>query len=129
MSILKICVIAVVGAIILMLLKNAGSILSAVLRCALIVFLFALIYPDLKELFEVLSSVDFPQGISLESIKIMLKIFGVLSIGSIGADICRDNGETGLGNIVELCVKIAAVSLSLPIITAVITTATSFAGG
>ena len=69
------------------------------------------------------------EGVSEQGVKIMLKAFGVLSVGAVTADICRDNGENALAGVVEIGVKIMAVSCALPVFQAVITLATSFLNG
>ncbi len=126
MSILKVLAIAVAGAVIVLVLKNTNINLSFILRFAVIVVVFTLMLPDIKNLKEVVLGVSFPDGVSLETIKVLFKCFGLLCFGAIASDICRDNGENGLGNIVDFCAKIACVGMCLPIIIGVITTAAAF---
>ncbi len=126
MSVIKIIALAVTGVIALMLVRSGNASLSALLRIVIVIALFALMLPDFKELFSAIKLIEFPEGVSLEALKTVFKIFGILCIGSVGSDICRDNGETAMGNVVEMCVKVTAVILSLPVITGVIAIAASF---
>ena len=126
MIILKVCILAVVGAVCLLLVKNNAPVISSVLRIGMIVFLVVGVLPEIKNLLAVLNEFNYIDGISKESIKILLKSFSVLALGSVCADICRDNGEGALAGVVELGVKFVAVGLSVPVITAVLTVATAF---
>lgn len=126
MSITEICVLAIVGAVALALIKNHTAATSVVLRLAVIVVLFMGIAPTMQELIDALNGFSFVEGLSKESISVMLKVFAVLTLGAVTADICRDNGEGSLAGVVELSSRLIAVGISLPVITSVITVATSF---
>ncbi len=126
MSVIKIIALALIGLIVLLLVKNSNASISAVLRIVIVVAILALMLPDFKELFSAFKLMEFPEGVSVEALKTVFKIFGILCTGSVGGDICRDNGENALGNVVEMCVKVTAVILSLPVITGVIAVAASF---
>lgn len=118
--------LAIVGAVALALIKNHTAATSVVLRLAVIVVLFMGIAPTIQELFGALNGFSFVEGLSKESISVMLKVFAVLALGAVTADICRDNGEGALAGVVELSSRLIAVGISLPVITSVITVATSF---
>ena len=109
----------------LLLLKSTGSVSASVVRIAIVVVLFLSVMPNIKELLSVLESLDFAENLPKEALKIMVKVFSMLTISSVAGDICRDNGESSLAGMVELCGKIISVCLSLPVITSVITIATS----
>ncbi len=126
MSIVEIAVFAIAGGMVLLLLKNIGSASASVVRIAIVVTLFVSVMPQVKELILALDSLNFVENLPKEALKIMVKVFSMLTISSVAGDICRDNGESSLAGMVELCGKIIAVSLSLPVITSVITVATSF---
>lgn len=126
MSIAEICVLAIVGAVVLVLIKNHAAATSVILRLAVIVVLFLGIAPTIRELIGALNGFSFVEGLSKESISVMLKVFAVLTLGAVTADICRDNGEGALAGVVELSSRLIAVGVSLPVITSVVTVATSF---
>ncbi len=129
MNILKIILIAVAGAAILLIIKNTNASFSTVLRRAVILVVFLLILPEFKELLDLINQITLPEGISLETLKLLFKCFGVICAGSVASDICRDNGESGLGNLVDFSVKTACICMCLPVIMSVITTATAFMNG
>ena len=118
--------LAIVGAVVLVLIKNHTAATSVILRLAVIVVLFLGIAPTIRELIGALNGFSFVEGLSKESISVMLKVFAVLTLGAVTADICRDNGEGALAGVVELSSRLIAVGVSLPVITSVVTVATSF---
>lgn len=126
MTALKIAVLAVAGVILLSLLKNSGSVYSVVVRLALVAVTVMAVTPEIRELISAVDNIQVAEALSTQSLKIMLKIFGILTIGAVTADICRDNGENALADTVELSVKILAMVCALPVFTAVINVATSF---
>ncbi len=123
---LKIAVLAVAGVIMIALLKNNATTYSTIVQVALVVIILLTVTPQIKELVSALDSFSLPENFSSEAIKVMMKIFGVLTVGAVTADICRDNGQNAVANTVELAVKIIAISCALPVFTALITVASSF---
>lgn len=125
MNITEIALLAIAGAVVLLLLKSTGSVNAAVVRIAVVVLLILGVFPEIKELMSLLDTFNFAENIPKEALKIMLKVFSVLTISSIAGDVCRDNGESSLAGVVELCGKIISISLSIPVITSVISVAVS----
>lgn len=126
MSGLEIGIIAVSGVVLLSVIKKTDSAYTTLIQLALGVIVLLAVLPRAKDLITATQELISLEGVSEQSIKIMLKAFGILSIGAVTADICRDNGENALAGIVEIGVKIMAVSCALPVFQAVITLATSF---
>lgn len=128
MSGLEIGIVAVSGVVLLSVIKKSDSVYTTIVQIALGVIVLLSVLPQAKNLMNVMQEMISIEGISEQGIKIMLKVFGILSIGAVTADICRDNGENALAGVVEIGVKIMAVSCALPVFQAVITLATSFLG-
>lgn len=128
MSGLEIGIIAVSGVVLLSVIKKSDSVYTTIVQIALGVIVLLSVLPQAKNLMNIMQEMISIEGISEQGIKIMLKVFGILSIGAVTADICRDNGENALAGVVEIGVKIMAVSCALPVFQAVITLATSFLG-
>lgn len=128
MSGLEIGIIAVSGVVLLSVIKKSDSVYTTIVQIALGVIVLLSVLPQAKNLMNVMQEMISIEGISEQGIKIMLKVFGILSIGAVTADICRDNGENALAGVVEIGVKIMAVSCALPVFQAVITLAMSFLG-
>lgn len=128
MSGLEIGIIAVSGVVLLNVIKRTASVYTTIAQIALGVVVLFCVLPQAKELTGVIKEMVSIDGISEQGIRIMFKVFSILSIGAVTADICRDNGENALAGIVEIGVKIMAVSCALPVFQSVITLATSFLG-
>lgn len=126
MNVFEIAVIAVSGVILLSVVKKSASVYATIVQLALGAFVLMAVLPEGKKLMDVMSGITSFEGTSEEGIKIMLKAFGILCVGGVTADICRDNGENALAGVVETGVKIMAVSCALPVFQAVITLAISF---
>ena len=122
MTVTKLAIFALISLIFLTLIKKHSPSLSAVSEVAVIVIFILGVLPNLKDLLETLRNIG--EGfLSTDVFKIMFKAFGVLTVGGIASDICRDNGENALAGVLEIVVKVIAISCAIPIFTAVLTTA------
>ena len=126
MNALEIGIVAVSGVVLLSVIKKSASVYTTIVQIALGLLVLISVLPEGKKLMDIMSSFNSIGDTSAQSIKIMIKSFGILSVGAVTADICRDNGENALAGVVEIGVKILAVSCALPVFEAVITLATSF---
>ncbi len=126
MSILSICLLAIASLVAILILKDTGSVFATIIRLLVIILLVTGIVPEIKELLSALDSFAFLDNVPQKAITIMMKSFSVLAIGAVCSDICRDNGESGIAGVVEMCTKLIALTISLPVVTAVISVASSF---
>ena len=120
MSALKIAVSAVAAVFFLLLLKKHSPVFAVAGETALVVLLIITLLPELKNIYTVCAGMVEASSVDTGVIKIMFKSFGILAVGTAAADICRDNSESAVGNAVEACVKILAVSCALPVFAAVL---------
>ena len=110
----------------MLVLKRTESLYSAIAQCAVIIIILLAVLPEIKEIFNQLKGIDAFGFLEYLPVKALLKAFGILSIGSIAADICRDNGESAVAGVVEMSVKILAASGALPVFFSVIKIAEQF---
>jgi stage III sporulation protein AD len=127
--IIKIGIMAIVGVVLLSLLKNSGSAYSALVQIGVMCVILISVIPDIKSLMSSVNDMGIAEDVSMESIKIMIKIFSVLTVGAFCSDICRDNGESAIADTVELSSKVIAVGCAMPVITSVVSVAVSFLKG
>lgn len=123
---IKILIFVVAGVVLLFLLKHNAPSFAVLGELTLVAIIVLAIVPEIENLISLFSSFQEASIVSEASLKIMLKTFGMLSVGSVVADICRDNGESAVAGVVELSVKILAVSCALPVFTAVTEIALTF---
>ncbi len=79
----------------------------------LLLFFFVLL--QLGDAFSALRRLLSMTGADLGNVGILLKALGVCYLTQLGADCCRDAGETALAGKVELAGKAAILLLSLPL--------------
>lgn len=117
------------GVVLISLLKNSGSAYSALVQIGVMCVILISVIPDIRSLMSSVNDMGIAEDVSMESIKIMIKIFSVLTVGAFCSDICRDNGESAIADTVELSSKVIAVGCAMPVITAVVSVAVSFLKG
>ena len=126
MTIVKIGLIAVVGVILCVVVKNHSPAHGTLIGTGIILVIVFSLVPDVKLLLSSIESINLTDEFSTRGVGVMLKVFSILLVGSVCSDICRDNGEGAVAGVVELSSKLTAVACALPVLTAVIGIATSF---
>lgn len=126
MIILKLAVFAVAGIVFLALVKRNAPTFAVLCEITLGVIILLTVAPEIQNLLSLFDSFEGVSSVSETSVKIMFKTFGILAVGAVAADICRDNGESAVAGVVELSMKILAISCALPVFTAVIEIASAF---
>ena len=129
MTILKICIVAIAGVILSAIIKNNAPAYGTLVQISLVVVIVITAIPDIKILLSALENIKNAENFSAEGLYVMLKVFSVLAVGSVCSDICRDNGEGAVAGVVELSSKLTAFVCALPVLTAVVSLATSFLNG
>lgn len=126
MSIIKIGLIAVVGVILCAIVKSHTPAYSTLIGAGIVIVILIGVAPDIKQLISVINSIQLTDEFSTKGIGVMLKVFSILLVGSVCSDICRDNGEGAVAGVVEISAKLTAIACALPVLTAVVSLATSF---
>ncbi len=126
MIFLEIAVFVIAGVILLALTRKNASTLAILCEIALVAVIILNIIPEAEKLISLFDSFDSMSSISETALKIMFKAFGILAVGAVVADICRDNGEGAIAGVVELGMKIFAISCALPVFSAVVEIALTF---
>lgn len=123
---LKIAVFAVAGIVFLVLLKRNAPSFAILGEITLVAITVLTVVPEIEKMLSLFDSFQELSTVSATALKIMLKVFGILAVGGVVSDICRDNGESAVAGVVELSMKILAISGALPVFTAVIEIASTF---
>ena len=116
MEIEKIIGLGITAVLLSALLKNYRpeiSVSISVIACAV---MFALIGPYFKSVTVFFVDLSRQVGIEVQFMIIVVKVIGVAFITQIGAEICKDAGETAIGTNIEVCGKIIIIAMSMPII-------------
>lgn len=88
-----------------------------VAACGVCLFLgfFRITTPVLEELNAILKAFD-----QFSELRLMLKALGIAFLVAVSASFCRDLGENGIAEKIELCGKSAVLALSLPVLTEIL---------
>ncbi len=124
MELSKIVVIAIVGVILSLVLKEwnkSFSFIVSVLTCLLLMFI---VVPYLKDIISILNG--FTNILSTKTLYMstVVKIIGIAYITEFGASLCTDAGESAIAKKVELGGKVIIMLVSMPIIEGMLNTVT-----
>ena len=122
MDIVKVIGIAFVAVIVISLIKNYRSefaIYASVIAGAIILIM---VVNELIPIVNMLQNLSNKMGISSKFFGILLKITGVAYLTEFGANVCKDSGESAIACKVELAGKVLIISLSIPILLALMET-------
>ncbi len=74
------------------------------------------ITPQLAAMIDAVRRMAASCGIDGKYVEIVVKTAGIACICSIAASMCRDAGQSALGNKIELCGRLTILALSMPVI-------------
>ena len=126
MNFLKIAVFVIAGVVLLLLTRKNAPTLAILCEITIVAVVVLNIIPEAGKLISLVGDFEQVSFVGETSMKIMFKTFGILAVGAVVSDICRDNGESAVAGVVELSMKILAISCALPVFTAVIEIALTF---
>ena len=116
-QIIGIGLIALVLIIILRQYKPEFTIYVSLIAGAIILFM---VIGQLAGIVNLLSNLANRTSVNSEFITILLKITGIAILTEFAVSICKDSGETAIANKIDLGGKIIIISISIPIITALL---------
>ena len=124
-EVLKVCGIAIVSLVLLLVLPRSSSGVGFAIRIAGAVVIFGvlliIIGESVQELLDILSSNsalsgDYPS----KAFSLMLKALGITLLCKICADVCRDCGENTLAEGIEGVGRAVILSLCIPVISEIL---------
>ena len=122
MDIIKIVGIGLTALIIIMVLKQYKpefAIYVSLIAGALILIFVVDKFTGIVNLFTALSN---KVKMNNQFISILLKITGIALLTEFAVSICKDSGETAVANKIDLGGKVIIISISIPIMTALLET-------
>ncbi len=120
MEIVKIVGVGITSLIIIIILKQYKpefTIYASLIGGAVIIMMSV---SKLAGIVSILANLSNKIGLESEFLKIILKITGIAMLTEFAVSICKDSGETAIANKIDLGGKIIIVSISIPIITALL---------
>lgn len=115
MSSIQICMLAVAGVTVITVIKKWNSDFLPLLRVALTALLTMAALAWISPLLSYLRQLTELSGMG-DSAELLLKALGIAWLTQCCADVCRESGESGAANGVELAGKVELLLLALPLL-------------
>ena len=122
MDIIKIIGIAFIAVIIIVILKEYRPEFAIYASIIAGVLILALASNTLSGIIDMIKSISNKTNINSEFLVILIKITGIAILTEFAVSICKDAGESAIASKVDVGGKIIIISMSIPIINALIDT-------
>lgn len=119
-DIMRICAVAVIAALCCAMLRQYSRDIALVLALAAGAMILLLSAQPLQQILQTVTQLTETAGLSTEIITPVVKTVGIGMVSYTSAEICRDAGERGLASFVEIGGSIAALLVTLPLLSAVL---------
>ena len=120
MDIVKIIGVGLIALIIIIILKQYKPEFSVYVSIIAGIIILSMVIGKLSSVINILLNLSNRAGTGSEFLKILLKITGIAILTEFAVSICKDSGETSIASKIELGGKIIVISISIPIITALL---------
>lgn len=123
MEIFKLVAFSIVSVIFIMMLKSMKRDDFAVIVTVIsAVVLLGVVMAKLESVISLLNDLVNKSGINKEYLILLLKVTGISYIVELATNICKDAGNNSIASKLEMIGKLSIVTLTVPILTAVIST-------
>ena len=125
---LKVVILAVIGTVFIVLLKEKTSGLSFLLMLAICMLLMFFILDYVEILLDGFKIFEAYFDSTGYYIKLILKMVGITYLCEFGTQVCKDTGQGAIATQVELFGKVTVLITGLPILLAIIESLVTFEG-
>lgn len=122
MDIIKIIGVAFIAVIIIVILKQYRPEFAIYVSIIAGVLILTLASGTLSGIIDMINSISSKTNINSEFLVILIKITGIAILTEFAVSICKDSGESAIASKVDIGGKIIIISMSIPIINALIDT-------
>lgn len=120
MEIIKIIGVGLTALVIIIIIKQYKPEFTIYVSLIAGVIILFMIMDKLSAIVNLLTSFTKKASINSEFLIILLKITGITILTEFAVSVCKDSGETAIANKIDLGGKIIIVSMSIPIISALL---------
>lgn len=120
LEIVKIIGVGLTALIIIIILKQYKPEFTVYVSIIAGAIILLMVMDKLSAVVNILSSLANKTGTGSTFLKILLKITGIAILTEFAVSICKDSGETAIASKIDLGGKIIIISISIPIITALL---------
>lgn len=122
MGIMEIVALAVVGAVVVLVIRQERPELAFQISLVAGLLIFAAVAWKLVEVLQTLERLALRADLNMVFLGTLLRIIGIAYIAEFGTQVCRDAGEGALASKVELAGKVMILVMAVPIITTILET-------
>ena len=120
MDIVKIIGVGLIALIIIVVIRQYKPEFTMYVSIIAGVIILFLVLDKVKGIITLLTNLSKKTGINSEYLSILLKITGIAILTEFAVSICKDAGETAIASKVDLGGKVIIISMSIPIISALL---------
>ena len=120
LEIVKIIGVGITALIIIIILKQYKPEFTIYVSIITGVIILIMVMDQLNAVIKVLTNLANKTGTGSTFLKILLKITGIAILTEFAVSICKDSGESAIASKIDLGGKIIIISISIPIITALL---------
>ncbi len=120
MEIVKIIGVGIIALIIIIILKQYKPEFTIYVSIIAGVIILMMVMDQFNAVINLLTSLTNKTGTGSTFLKILLKITGIAILTEFAVSICKDSGESAIASKIDLAGKIIIISISIPIITALL---------
>ena len=120
MDIVKVIGVGLIALIIIIILKQYKPEFAIYVSIVAGIIILVMLIDKLASIVNLLSNLTNKTGAGSTFLKILLKITGIAILTEFAVSICKDSGETAIASKIDLGGKIIIISISIPIITALL---------
>jgi len=122
MDIIKIIGIGITALIIIIILKQYKPEFAVYISIISGISILLLSFSELSSVIRLLKDIASRANINSEFLGIILKITGIAILTEFAVSICQDSGESAIGNKIDVGGKVIIITMSIPIISALLET-------
>lgn len=123
---LKIACVGLIAVFLAMSIKNIQSEYAVLVSVAACIVLFAFSVTRLEVIFQSFQQIQTHLSVHSMYIRIIAKVIGVAYISEFSANLCKDAGYGGIASQIEMFGKLSILAMSIPVLTALLTTIQEF---
>ncbi len=120
LDIVKIIGVGLTALIIIIILKQYKPEFTVYVSLIAGAIIILMVMDKLNAVVDILRSLTNKTGAGNEFLKILLKITGIAILTEFAVSVCKDSGESAIASKIDLGGKIIIISISIPIITALL---------
>lgn len=119
MELLSVALIGIMGCILIMILKKLAPEYGTLAMIAVILVITFLCLGQMETVLGLIELLQDNLGADTGYIGILIRIIGISYMAQFASEICKDAGNSSIGTAIELFAKLSIVSISMPLVLAV----------